>query len=117
MFNANEAMDNLDKIRVLYQEKKEEFPSIVESLYDEEKMELIDDAINDGIIYENYHDMDFFEDASPKQVADCLASDFDTEDDYFWFDDERTIHSGNQSNVVKMFFGDIPMKLVLYTHG
>lgn len=119
MFDANEAMENLDKIRILYQEKKEEFPTVVESLYNEEKMELIDDAINDNIIYGSYHDMDYFdeyfEDDSPKQIADCLASDFDTEDDYFWFDDERIIHSGTQSDVVRMFFENIPIEY-LYTH-
>lgn len=96
----------LQEIKNKYDEKANEIIDIYNGLNDNDKLEIII-----GYLLENNYEypvsMSYFNELlsgkKPLEIAQLITDDFCAYDAFFWFDGYGNIHSGDISDVLKIF--------------
>jgi len=108
--SKEEIMNRLEEIRNEYTHKVENIVNVFDNLDDDDKVEIIIDYC-DSNSYERPEYMSSFDELmqglSPTEIIDRISNDFNTRDEYFWFDGYGNAESGSAWDVVRNFGDDI----------
>lgn len=105
----NEALAKLAEIRGEYENKKHSVSEWFAGINDDEHIQIIMDYCDDNGYKRPYYMSEFdkmMEGKTPTEIVDMVGNDFNTNDDFFWFDAYGYAESGCTS-LVFTDFGDI----------
>lgn len=104
-----EALAKLAEIREEYENKKHSVLKWLAGINDNEHIQIIMDYCDDNVYERPYYMSEFdemMEGKTPTEIIDMVSNDFNTDDDFFWFDGYGYVESGCTSRVFADF-GDI----------
>ena len=104
-----EALAKLAEIREEHENKKHSVLEWLAGINDNEHIRIIMDYCDDNVYERPYYMSEFdkmMEGKTPTEIIDMVSNDFNTNDDFFWFDGYGYAESGCTSRVFADF-GDI----------